>query len=529
MAPGGASPAPVSRPRDLAGYVLRLRGWIGYHLSVRWKLTLWYTVMYAVTLLAVGFALPPLLRYETDQSIDASMVRTAHRVINRINETRPFTGPVYSSDCHGQVVRYCGQIELILDKTSSRLSAPGQFTEAVIIGPAGVNLLPPHPAVSIPIRSLAVLNMVMKVIGDGRPRFLPLHVAGQDVRVYFAVLHPPASAGPNTTGVLEVYQIEADFAATERALSITLLLMAPFALAICLILGWWVARAALRPIGRISRTVGAIGESRDLGRRLAYRGPQDEIGRLAGTFDGMMARLEAAFEAQRRFVADASHELRTPLTAIRGNADLMAIAPPSERELCLAAIRRESERMSRLVSDLLLLAEADTAEAGIRKQTSALDEIVAEAAHSLRVTAGDRVNIMVDVEPVTAEVDPDRISQLLLNLSDNAVKFTPPGGTVTLRLRRDGGEAVLEVEDTGIGIPPEEHDAIFRRFYRVDTSRSTHGTGLGLAISGWIATAHGGTISVRSSPGRGSTFSVRLPAAAGLSSQPADYSKTSAI
>ncbi|MBV9280793.1 MAG: HAMP domain-containing histidine kinase, partial [Chloroflexi bacterium] len=275
---------------------------------------------------------------------------------------------------------------------------------------------------------------------------------------------------------------------------------------------WWIARAALRPINRISRTVSSIGESRDLSRRLNFVGPEDEVGRLAHTFDGMMDRLEKVFETQKRFVADASHELRTPLTAIRGNADLYSIAPPAEREVCVAAIRREAERMSRLVSDLLLLAAADIEEQPVHKQRIALADVLHDVHRSALILAGDKVSVELAVdEDVVIEADPDRVKQLALNLVDNAIKFTPAGGRITIALHTRPEEVLIGVSDTGVGIPSEEQAAIFDRFYRVEQARSTRGSGLGLSICAWIAAAHGGRIELDSEPGRGSTFTVHLP------------------
>jgi signal transduction histidine kinase len=250
----------------------------------------------------------------------------------------------------------------------------------------------------------------------------------------------------------------------------------------------------------------------------------DEVGRLAETFDSMMDRLEQSFETQKRFIADASHELRTPLTAIKGNAELISIAPPDERDLCVSAIRREAERMSRLVNDLLLLAEADIAEQPIHPRPLDLRPLVEDVYRAAQLLGGEKVTVLLEeAQPTPAVADPDRIKQLLLNLVDNAVKFTPQGGAVSLRLSQNGGWTEIAVSDTGVGISSEEQDAIFRRFYRVDKSRSTRGSGLGLAICSWIAEAHGGSIDVSSIPGKGSTFTLRLPATPsnqGMTTQP---------
>jgi signal transduction histidine kinase len=313
--------------------------------------------------------------------------------------------------------------------------------------------------------------------------------------------------------VLEVFQKESNYSEIQSAFKLILLLAIPLGLVIALLAGWWITRAALRPIDRMSRTVARIAESRDLSRRVHSVGPNDELGRLAHTFDHMMDRLEQAFEQQKRFVADASHELRTPLTAIRGNADLMRYAPPDEREICIASIRREAERMSRLVADLLLLAEADADQHALHIQPVDLCDLMIDVHRSAELISAGKVEVLLEpAEDVTVMGDADRLKQLVLNLVDNAVKFTPRGGRVTLSLYAEPTGARIEVADTGVGIPREERDAIFSRFYRVEESRSTRGSGLGLAICAWVVAAHGGEINLDSEPGRGTRFIVRLPA-----------------
>jgi signal transduction histidine kinase len=168
--------------------------------------------------------------------------------------------------------------------------------------------------------------------------------------------------------------------------------------------------------------------------------------------------------------------------------------------------------MSRMVGDLLLLAEADLDEQPIHRRRVDLAPLLMDVYNSAQLIAGDKVTVRFEpIEPVTVEADPDRLKQVVLNLVDNAVKFTPRGGEVTVSLIAQPSGALIKVRDTGVGIPPEEQEAIFRRFYRVEESRSTRGSGLGLAISSWIVQAHGGRIDLRSSPGEGSTFSIWLP------------------
>ena len=241
----------------------------------------------------------------------------------------------------------------------------------------------------------------------------------------------------------------------------------------------------------------------------------------------MMARLQGLFSVQQRFVADVSHELRTPLTAIRGNLDLIRRYGMDEQSL--AAIEGETGRMARMVDDLLLLARADYGGLTLELAPLDLDTILLEANREARVLAGQReLDIELRrLEPLRARGNADRIKQLLLNLLDNAIKFTPDGGRITLGLYRDGHEAVLEVADSGIGIAPEDRQRIYDRFWQADLSRrraqqSGQDAGLGLSIVKWIVDAHHGSIDLVSEPGAGTTFRVRLPLTRDVPALPED-------
>jgi signal transduction histidine kinase len=225
----------------------------------------------------------------------------------------------------------------------------------------------------------------------------------------------------------------------------------------------------------------------------------------------------------RQFNADASHELRTPLTVIRGEAEvaLRAARTVPEYQTILQTIQDETERMSRIIEQLLLLARADSGELKLERRPVALDDLIREVVHRAEVLAAARpIQLRTKgLEPLWLEGDEDRLRQLVLNLVDNAIKYTPPGGDVCVRLRLQtdpGGaapRAVVEIEDTGIGIEPASLPRIFDRFYRIDKARSRAegGSGLGLAICRWIVEAHGGQIDVRSQVGIGSCFMVVLP------------------
>ncbi|HTP10237.1 MAG TPA: HAMP domain-containing sensor histidine kinase, partial [Anaerolineae bacterium] len=292
--------------------------------------------------------------------------------------------------------------------------------------------------------------------------------------------------------------------------------------------GAFLARKALEPIDRITQTASEIAGGGDLQRRITKPGPPDEVGRLTETFNGMLDRLEGMFKAQQRFTADISHELRTPLTTIRGNVDLLQRMGGADKA-SIDAIRSETERMIRLVGDLLLLAQAD-AGLPIRREPVAIDQLAGEVVRQLQVISGGvQVSLLSEIdEPLCVDGDPDRLRQLLLNLIDNAIKYTPSGGEVKVHVARENGSARLDVSDNGPGIPPEHLQIgpngaplIFERFYRVEKSRtrsasgsngrSGSGTGLGLSIAYWIAQAHSGRIEVHSEAGSGTTMTVWLP------------------
>jgi len=255
-----------------------------------------------------------------------------------------------------------------------------------------------------------------------------------------------------------------------------------------------------------------IEESTDLSRRVGLNGTADEIAQLAGTFDHMIERLETVFESQKKFIADASHELRSPLTVIRGNLDLIRKHPDKDNLTeSLKAIESETARMSKIVADLLLLAEVETQQDTKRGPVDLAGAVREEIARA-RAMAPNRKIDLLRAESITVEGDRQRLRQLLGNLLDNAVKHTPEGSEVTVSLWREGHWARIDVSDTGPGIAPEHIPHLFDRFYRVDRarSRSTASHGLGLAIVKGIVEQHGGTVSVTSDIGKRTTFSVRL-------------------
>ena len=288
------------------------------------------------------------------------------------------------------------------------------------------------------------------------------------------------------------------------------------------IASWLITGRALRPLKTVIETADSIARTRDLKRRLPPANRRDEIGLLSESFNRMLEQVDAAnqqltaaLEAQRRFVADASHELRTPLTTIRGNADLLAHGPTVPEDVRTAAARdiaSEGERMSRLVEHLLTLAQADAGQ-NLVLTPIALRPIIESVGRQAQAAHDDRKIRTVGLTDAMVAGDTDAITQLLWILVDNAVKFTKPGGSIELGLQQLGSAGLLTVADDGSGIPLDDLQRIFERFYQADAARSNQGAGLGLSIARWIVEQHHGSIAARNNNGPGVTFTVTLPLA----------------
>jgi signal transduction histidine kinase len=292
--------------------------------------------------------------------------------------------------------------------------------------------------------------------------------------------------------------------------------------------GLAIANRAMRPIASLTATARKIAATRDTSRRMPQPAVQDEVGELAATLDEMLSALDAAqtereraMQQQREFVADASHELRTPLTSVIANLELLQASlsearQSDDREMADSALR-SSRRMSRLVADLLLLARADAGRFGERKLCD-LGEIAEHAAAEVAPVAPDHRLSLENGQPIPVEGNADELHRMVVNLLDNAVRHTPPGSNIELRLERDGGrgEALIEVADDGPGIPADQRRQVFERFVRGDGPADTaavQGTGLGLAIVRAVARSHGGEVEADQSSLGGALFRVHLPLA----------------
>ncbi len=290
--------------------------------------------------------------------------------------------------------------------------------------------------------------------------------------------------------------------------------------------GYFLARRTLAPVVAMSSQAGRIGEA-NLHERLAVQNEKDELGHLARSFNGLLDRLAESFDRQRRFMADASHELRTPVAILRGESEValsqQARAPEEYRE-SLSVLHHEAERLTHIVEDLFTLTRADAGQYPLQPSDFYLDELIAECVHSTRTLAqAKKISLTFEgaaESPIHA--DESLLRRMLLNLLDNAIKYTPDFGRVTVACSRNGKEYAVSIADTGAGIPEELRPRIFERFFRADKARSRSesdggGAGLGLAISRWIAEAHHGRLELTRSDSTGSTFTAYLPVDSGYS------------
>jgi len=278
---------------------------------------------------------------------------------------------------------------------------------------------------------------------------------------------------------------------------------------------WFTLGRALVPLKTIVETAEHINRADDLSRRIPLQGfEEDEIGSLVQTFNQTLERLEVLFTSQQRFIADVSHELRTPLTVIKGNVDLMRRMKQFDAE-SLTSIDQEAGRLTRLVSGLLMLAQAESGNLPLNFHPVELDMLVTEVFQEMHVISGGKVHVhLSEIDQLQVNGDRDRLKQVLINLVANAIQYTPQDGDVFLSLAKVSDQARIICRDTGPGIPAEDLPHIFERFYRAEKSRTrgkATGFGLGLSITKWIVEHHNGHIEVTSQEGEGTTFAIWLP------------------
>jgi heavy metal sensor kinase len=443
------------------------------------------------TFLVLGGAAYLLLSYSLIRGVDSALESVARVTAERVD---PRTGRPFPPDVGEIFRRFFGFSPV--------------YPYFQMLDPGAPNQDPVRPPGT---RRLPLSEEALRNARQGKATFETVEkVEPYPVRV----LTLPVMRGGRPVRVIRVGSSLRNVAETRARFLLVMGGLLPVGLLLAGLGGWVLARRALRPVGRMAQSAQRISAER-LAERVEETGAGDELDRLARTLNRMLARLDEAFQQVRRFSADASHELQTPLTTLRGELEvaLRSARTPGEYQETLRSALEEIDRISRLVEGLLILARAESGALRMDRRPVDLAGLVEEVYWRLKVLADERsVELRMAVEePLVVSGDRDRLRGLLVNLVDNAVKYTGEGGRVLLSLARDRDRARIEVADTGPGIPEEALERIFQPFYRSEEVLAEQGSGLGLSIARSIALAHGGELTAASRPGEGSTFRVLLP------------------
>lgn len=455
------------------------------HLGVRWKLTLWYGVVLGVVLTAFGAAVYWTMRHQLLERIDQGLreeLGDVRHEVERANDPASLTPWL-----ERRFARHEGFDFQITRPDGSRFFVSERL--------AGTSL--PITAL-LPDSSAPAFESVTLADG-GRWRVVSMRVKG-----------------PNGPLTVQVGRSTAAFEHESEELLRVFLLTGPLTMLATLAAGYFLARRALAPVQRMNDTARQISADR-LGQRIAVDNPGDELGQLAATLNDMLDRLARSFAEMQRFTADAAHELRTPLAVIRNEAEVALRHPRSGEEYgrVLENLLEEAVRLSQMADQLLFLCRQDAGLRTSERDDVPLDRVLRDVVENMRLVAQEKGVSLTLAENPTHRVrgDDSQLRRVFYNLIDNAIKYTGAGGSVTVTSRTDGESASVIVKDTGIGIPTDHLPRIFDRFYRVDPARTgeTSGAGLGLSICQSAIRSAGGTITVASIEGLGSTFTVSLP------------------
>ncbi|MEZ4677918.1 MAG: ATP-binding protein [Caldilineaceae bacterium] len=487
-------------------------------MTIRLRLTLWYTALLGATLILFSVLVYSLLSTNLWTQVRQNVVRQGEDV---------------SALVMGQLLRT--QRLIVIRDSGFGFPELDLFTSG-----AGAQVIDTRGDVYLQSENLGKMKVpnyrsALPNIREGKTHFYYITNNNTPFLVYSTPLVT------EQTGVLGAVQIVQPIDSVENTLnqvSRYLILGTALSLVLAAIIGAVLAHRALVPIGAIASTANSITQTRDLARRLQITEQISEVGQLSSTFNDMLDRIQRLFETQERLIADVSHELRTPLTTIQGNIELLQrmtnypvshgnVEKPADTQdnttallqETLVEVEHEADRMSRMINDLLLLAQADSGALQLQWRRVEMDTLLLDLYRQTKRIADLRkgpgtLDIRLGHEDqASVWGDAERLRQVLLNLTDNAIKYTPAGGVITLSLNNEGGWVKIAVRDTGIGIHADSQEHVFDRFYRTDKARSRElgGSGLGLSIVQWIAQAHDGRVTVESEPQKGSTFTLWLP------------------
>jgi heavy metal sensor kinase len=478
--------------------------------SVRVRLTLWYTAVLALVLVALSLITYFIFWRSTLQRTDMNLSELSEAFLTTLDaEVKDQSGP--------DSLKLAGVVAITEHRFRDHVFAIFDDAGKIVVSSQDV---PPAASATSTATSRPLSSHSFQRFFDASSRSDRLFgevKGGEDGYRGFA---RHFSSGGKTYTLFILQSLHPQQEMLEEVTS-TFAWVIPIALLLASAGGYFLARKSLAPVVAMSSQAGRIGAA-NLHERLAVQNDRDELGQLARSFNSLLDRLSESFERQRRFMADASHELRTPVAILRGEAEValsqQARSLEEYRE-SLGVLHHEAERLTHIVEDLFTLTRADAGQYPLQPRDFYLDELVGECVHSARTLALAReISLNFEETPESPiRADESLLRRMILNLLDNAIKYTSETGRVTVTCRRAGEEYVLSITDTGGGIPAELQPRIFERFFRADKARSREenggsGAGLGLSISRWIAEAHHGRLELTRSDSIGSTFTAYLPA-----------------
>jgi heavy metal sensor kinase len=483
--------------------------------SVRVRLTLWYTAVLTLVLIVLSLITYFIFWRSTVQRSDANLYELSEAFLTTLNaEVKDQSGP--------DSLKLAGQVAITEHRFRDHIFAIFDTAGNIVVSSQDVP--PAAPATSSSAAGALSSHSFQRFLdASSRSERLFGEVTGGEDGYRGFARH--FSSGGTTYILVILRSLHPQQEMLEEITS-TFAWVIPIAIVLASLGGYFLARKSLAPVVAMSSQAGRIGAA-NLHQRLAVQNDRDELGHLARSFNSLLDRLSQSFERQQRFMADASHELRTPVAILRGEAEV-ALSQQSrsleEYRESLGVLHQEAERLTHIVEDLFTLTRADAGQYPLQPRDFYLDELVGECVHSARTLAlAKKISLNFEEaseSPIRA--DESLVRRMILNLLDNAIKYTSDGGRVTVTCRRAGEEYVLSIMDTGGGIPADLQPRIFERFFRADKVRSRAendggGAGLGLSISRWIAEAHHGRLELTRSDSIGSTFTAYLPTGPSLS------------
>lgn len=480
--------------------------------SVRFRITLWYAAALTVTLTLFSVVVYNNLKKSLDENLDQLLAVRAEGVADALEaylETELIEVGRYSASAAKGGAFY----KIAPDLVRLHTEDPGQAAvELRILDATGKELESSRSGPGAPDLPERTLKEALK----GGAAYDTIKMEGGDApENTFRSYATPASGTGGAVYIVQAYRSTYHTQFALKNLRVLMAALVPLIVLLTGAFGMFFARVALRPVANMARTIRQI-TAENLSLRLPPPGTRDEIRELADLFNAMLARLEDSFLSERRFIQDVSHELKTPLTILKGELEvaLKKARSAGEYAAVLQSNLEETEKMSKIVGDLLTLARFDNKEVRLERSRVDLKALLVDVAKGLAGLAG-KSGAAIELSPGAAalevEADRDQLGRLILNLLDNAVKYGGAGGKVKVEIYTEAGRPAVRISDKGPGIPPEDLPHIFKRFYRADSSRSSSGFGLGLAIARSIAEAHNAEIKVSSPPGQGAAFTVIFP------------------